>query len=188
MARSGVISTFGRRLLRVGLVLWGLVGFYGCGGNPKEPPAEDAAASEVSIGAEFPAFELPALDGKGSIALEDYRGRAVVLNFWASWCVPCRHEIPLLNALAAELDSQQAVVVGLNEDYDPADGLAFIQKIGGVSYANAAGEGRLVDKYDYLGLPYTVVLDRELRVVKAFFGFGESIDPIRDLVLTKRSD
>ncbi len=170
------------------IALTASVAISACDKEVDEQTVDDSAPTEVSNGAIFPAFELPALDGNGSIALDDYRGRVVVLNFWASWCAPCRHEIPLLNALAEEFDSRQAVVIGLNEDYDPADGLKFIDRIGGVSYPNAAGEGRLIEKYDYLGLPYTVVLDRELRVVEKFFGFGESIDPIRDLVLAERSN
>lgn len=146
---------------------------------------DDQTAADVSDVREFPSFELPALNGEGSIALDDYRGLMFVLNFWASWCAPCRHELPLLDALAQELDSQQAVVIGLNEDYDPVDGLRFLDRIGGVSYANGAGEGNLIETYNYIGLPYTVVLDREHRVVQTFFGFGESIDPIRDLVLAE---
>ncbi len=133
----------------------------------------------------FRPFDLPALDRSGKVALEEYRGRVLVLNFWASWCAPCRKEMPLLNAFAAELDPGRAVVLGLNEDLRPADGLAFIEEIGGIAYRNAAGEGRLRDRYHYRGLPYTLILDRELRVAKSFYGFGRTIDPIRAAVLAE---
>ncbi len=93
--------------------------------------------------------------------------------------------MPLLDAFAAELSPSEAVVLGLNEDVRPSDGLKFLEGLGGVSYASAAGEGRLRDRYDYRGLPYTIVLDRELRVVKSFYGFGRSIGPIRDVVLAE---
>ena len=117
--------------------------------------------------------------------LESYRGRVVVLNFWASWCAPCRKEMPLLDALAAELNPSEVAVLGLNEDVRPSDATAFLHEIGGVSYASAAGEGRLRDRIGYRGLPYTVVLDRELRIVKSFYGFGRSVDPIREVVLAE---
>ena len=71
----------------------------------------------------------------------------------------------------------------MNEDIRPADGIRFVEELGGVSYRSAAGEGRLRDRYNYRGLPYTVVLDRELGVVKSFYGFGRTVDPIRETVM-----
>ena len=149
------------------------------------PLAEALSRSPASIRAVFPSFRLPALGREAIVDLESYRGRVVVVNFWASWCAPCRKEMPLLDAFAAELNPSEAVVLGLNEDVRPSDALKFLEGIGGVSYASAAGEGRLRDRYDYRGLPYTIVLDRELRIVKSFYGFGRSIDPIRDVVLAE---
>ena len=127
----------------------------------------------------FPTFDLPTLGRESErTTLEAHRGKVVVVNFWASWCGPCREEMPLLDTFARELDPEQAVVVGLNEDVAPRAGLAFIEELGGVSYESGTGEGRLRRQYNYRGLPYTIVLDRDLRVVKSFYGFGSSIDPI----------
>ena len=129
--------------------------------------------------APFPTFDLPTLGRPTDrTTLEDHRGKVVVVNFWASWCGPCRREMPLLDAFALELDPEQAVVVGLNEDVAPSAGLAFIQELGGISYESGTGEGRLRRRYNYRGLPDTIVLDRDLRVVRSFYGFGSSIDPI----------
>lgn len=140
------------------------------------------SAATSSAHATFPYFRLPTLGGEKVMDLENYRGRVVVVNFWASWCAPCRKEMPLLDAFASELDPSEAVVLGLNEDVNPSHARKFLEGIGGVTYASAAGEGRLWEKYDYRGLPYTVVLDRELRIVKSFYGFGRSIAPIRAVV------
>jgi len=147
------------------------------------PLAEALSRTEASTRAAFQPFDLLALNGSGMIDLESYRGRVVVVNFWASWCAPCRKEMPILSEFAAELDPAEAVVIGLNEDIKPADGIRFVEELGGVSYRSAAGEGRLRDRYYYRGLPYTVVLDRELRVVKSFYGFGRTVDPIRETVM-----
>ena len=130
----------------------------------------------------FPAFDLPLLGGIGRTTLEAHRGKVVVLNFWASWCGPCRREMPLLATFANELDPDQAVLIGLNEDLDPEDALAFLEEIGGVGYPHGQGRGRLRNRYNYRGLPYTVVLDRDLRVIRGFYGFGSSIDPIEKTV------
>lgn len=131
----------------------------------------------------FPPFDLPTLGRETErTTLEEHRGKVVVVNFWASWCVPCREEMPLLDAFARELDPEQAVIVGLNEDVAPRAALAFIEELGGVSYESGAGGGRLRRQYSYRGLPYTIVLDRDLRVVKSFYGFGSTIDPIIEAV------
>ncbi|MBI4408822.1 MAG: redoxin domain-containing protein, partial [Gemmatimonadetes bacterium] len=131
--------------------------------------------------APFPDFELPALLEPSIIRLEELRGKIVVLNFWASWCGPCRQEMPLLDAYARDASGDGVVILGLNEDVDADDGRAFVRQLG-VTYPNAEGRGRLKERYRYRGLPYTVVLDRELRVVKAIYGFGGSIEPIRAAV------
>jgi thiol-disulfide isomerase/thioredoxin len=132
--------------------------------------------------ATFPEFDLALLGREGQTSLESHRGKVVVVNFWASWCGPCRREMPLLDAFARQLDPDQAIVIGLNEDLDPEDALAFIDEIGGVSYDHGQGGGRLRRSYNYRGLPYTVVLDRDLRVIRGFYGFGSSIDPIKEAV------
>jgi len=133
--------------------------------------------------APFPTFDLPIL-GRATerTTLEEHRGKVVVVNFWASWCGPCRREMPLLDAFARELDPERAIIVGLNEDVSPSAGLAFIEELGGVSYESGTGGGRLRSRYNYRGLPYTIVLDRDLRVVKSIYGFGSSIDPIIEAV------
>ena len=90
--------------------------------------------------------------------------------------------MPLLDDFARQMDPDRAVVLGLNEDVDPENALAFIEYLGGVSYVSGEGGGRLRSRYNYRGLPYTVVLDRDLRIVRSFYGFGSSIDPIKDVV------
>lgn len=151
-------------------------------------PFEDVMTDETPAGrTAFPGFRLPALDGEGSVDLEDFSGQVVVVNFWASWCPPCRREIPLLDDLARELGDGVSVI-GLNEDIQPAAGLRFLEELGGVSYANAAGFGDLRARYRYRGLPYTVVLNADHQVVRSAYGFGTSIEPLRKAVLEALSE
>ena len=158
--------------------------YVGRRGHVYEADADAVLAEKPSREARtaFVSFELPALDGGPSLRLDDYRGRVVVVNFWASWCVPCRREMPLLSRFAAGLDTTEAAILGLNEDVDPDQGSAFVDELGGVAYPIAAGGGQLRDTYGYRGLPYTVVLDRLGRVAGTFYGFGDDIAPIEATV------
>lgn len=147
------------------------------------PPEQALVAPEGGARQPFAPFALPDLVGPGTVSLADYPDRVVVLNFWASWCPPCRTEIPVLDSLARELSPRQAVVIGLNDDRNPGHGIRFLEQLGGVSFPNAAGAGALRQSYEYRGLPYTVILDRRHRVIRSFYGFGGSLDAVREIVL-----
>ena len=149
----------------------------------RAPSAVALARSSIDVGrTPFASFDLPELEGEGSVRLSDHAGKVVVVNFWASWCIPCRQEMPLLDAFARGLDPDEALVIGLNEDVDPAAGQRFASTLGGVSYPLAAGRGRLRGEYGYRGLPYTVVLDRQGRIASTLYGFGGSIDAVATAV------
>jgi thiol-disulfide isomerase/thioredoxin len=126
----------------------------------------------------IPPFALPSLTAGDSIRSADLRGRAVVLNFWASWCGPCRRELPLLDSLARSAD-ENVVVVGLNEDVDSERARAFLEDLS-VAFPNARGGGKLKELFHYRGLPYTLVLDPEQRVVREIHGFGGDLRSIEE--------
>ncbi len=180
-----VLLVFDRdgRLLRRGVVDGGGALFVDRKGRVHQVSAGDAlyTSAERSRRIAFPPFELERLDGSGTVSLDDLRGRVVVLNFWASWCAPCRKEMPLLDAMADSFDPERAVLVGLNEDILPDDAIRFLEEVG-VDYANLRGGGELKERYGYRGLPYTVVLDPDLDVAASFYGFGSTIDPIERAV------
>ncbi len=143
---------------------------------------DDRAVNGAAIAARtpFPDFALPTLGSEAdTIWLESLRGRVVILNVWASWCAPCREELPALERLAEEMP--HVTVLGLNDDSDPAVGLRFARALG-LGLRSAAGRGRLVEAFGLRGLPHTVVLDRELRVVGRIDGFGGTLDSVRELV------
>ncbi len=166
-------------LLRQGTVAADAALFVDPEGRVFTLPAHEALSrSPARERRAFAPFDLPALEDSERVRLEDYEGRAVVVNFWASWCPPCRREIPLLDELARTRGEEDIAVVGLNEDVRPEDGRMFLQEVGGTSYSNAEGRGELRSRYGYRGLPYTVVLDREHRVVETIYGFGSSLAPI----------
>lgn len=112
-----------------------------------------------------PEFELPVLGGEGTISLASLRGKAVVLNFWASWCAPCKDEAPLLEAAWERYRDQGIVVLGIDAQDFRSDAKRFIRRYG-ITYPNVHdGEGSTLGRYGVTGFPETWFLDREGRIV-----------------------
>ncbi len=116
-----------------------------------------------------PHFSLPRFDG-GTLALASLRGRYVLVNFWASWCIPCRDEAPLLERAWLEYRGRGLVVVGVNiQDLEP-EARKFIAQFK-VSYPNVRDrDGRVSRAYGTTGVPESFFIDREGRVVRKFPG------------------
>ena len=85
------------------------------------------AQAKLKKGDAFPFTSLPALNGKGSIDLAKYKGKVVIVDFWASWCEPCKIELPYLNGLAKKYQGKDVVIVGVNLDEKQADALTFLK-------------------------------------------------------------
>jgi thiol-disulfide isomerase/thioredoxin len=103
-------------------------------------------------------------------SLDRYRGRVLFVNFWASWCRPCRKEAPQLARFAERLDSAQAALVGVDVNDERGDALAFLRRFG-LEDANVADtDGALVSRYRIPGLPTTVVVDRDGRIAARLLG------------------
>ena len=117
-----------------------------------------------------PDFSLASLDGK-TLKLSDYRGKAVLLNFWATWCEPCKIEMPWFVELQKQYGPQGLQVLGVAmDDTDPKDISEFVHKMG-VNYPVVVGKEAVGDQYG--GIPYlpsTFYIDRDGRVVDRVFG------------------
>jgi len=108
------------------------------------------------------AFAVARLDGKGTVALADFRGRPVLVNFWASWCPPCRRETAALVAFSRAHPGIAVLGVAVNDE--PADARAFARRHR-IPYAVGSDpDGKLVDLYGLPGLPATFVIDAEGRL------------------------
>lgn len=135
---------------------------YGLASNEPDRQLEQSLADGGREPA--PEIELPNLDGEGTGALADYRGRVVVLNFWASWCDPCRDESPLLQRWHKRLERDDAVVLGVDVQDVDADALDFIGEYGLTYPMLRDGPGDTRDELGIVGLPETFVIDRQGRV------------------------
>jgi cytochrome c biogenesis protein CcmG/thiol:disulfide interchange protein DsbE len=118
---------------------------------------------------EAPSFDLPALSGDQRLRLADYRGRPVVVNFWASWCDPCKEEAPLLDDLASEQGPNGAAFVGIDADDLTDDARAFAERYK-LTYPLAHDNKDVNDDWGVTGFPETFVLDREGRAVAHWEG------------------
>ena len=144
---------------------------FSCG-TPKPPPEEAAATIGVRIGNTAPAWELPRLDGAGMFRSEDVRGKVVILNFWASWCGPCKRELPELQKLYGEYAEQGVLVVGISVD-DIAGQARSMAKELGITFPLVldVSSQATASTYPFGTLPTSLVLDRRGRVRAKHSGY-----------------
>jgi cytochrome c biogenesis protein CcmG, thiol:disulfide interchange protein DsbE len=135
---------------------------YGLASNEPDRGIEEA----LERGQRKPAPELvlPRLSGDGEASLDDYRGQVVVLNFWASWCKPCREESPLLQRWHDRLQKRHATVLGVDAFDEVGHARAFVEEYGLTYPMLRDGEGATRETYGILGFPETFVIDREGRI------------------------
>jgi cytochrome c biogenesis protein CcmG, thiol:disulfide interchange protein DsbE len=120
------------------------------------------------LGRPAPSFQLQALNGAPT-SLADYRGKPVIVNFWATWCEPCRAEMPLLSALYDHLQAQDLVVLSITDE----DGLKAAQFLGGTKYHPSVlldPGGKVHKQFHIQSIPATFIFDRDGKLV------GETID------------
>jgi cytochrome c biogenesis protein CcmG/thiol:disulfide interchange protein DsbE len=152
----------------VGLLAAALVGLlvYGVVHGGQDTTLDDAVKAGKRPDAPGLTMKRPILNGAGQKSLADYKGQVVVLNFWASWCEPCRSEAPILQKTQAKLTAAHAGTV-LGATYnDAADDSNAFEREFHVSYPSLRDVGtELADGFGTRALPETFVLDKQGRVV-----------------------
>ena len=118
-----------------------------------------------------PNFTLLDTDGN-NVSLSDYEGKVVIINFWTTWCGPCRYEIPDLVQLY-EKYNKDLIVLGISLDYDgPAVVPQFEERLGGVNYPLLYGNNNISNLYGGVtGVPTTFIIDRNMQVFKKYLGY-----------------
>jgi cytochrome c biogenesis protein CcmG/thiol:disulfide interchange protein DsbE len=133
----------------VGLLTYGLV---------------SKGSSGVSVGDPAPAGRLPKLEGGGESSLAAYRGKWVLVNFWASWCIPCRAEAPELERFQEKHSGQDFTVVGVDSRDLSGDGRGFVRRYG-LSYPQLRdGNGDAAHEYGTTGVPENFLVDPRGRI------------------------
>ena len=120
-----------------------------------------------------PPFTLATPTGDTVRFAQDYDGYVRLVNFWASWCDPCKEEFPHMGELARQFDgAPRFVVLAISDDVDRGAMLGFLQEHDPGHLVILVGGGRMKAVYHYRGLPYSLLIDRRGRVVERIFGFG----------------
>jgi peroxiredoxin len=144
----------------------------------------DSGAGKPSVAkvTTAPDFTLDSLDGK-SVRLSDLRGKAVLLNFWATWCGPCKIEMPWFVELQSQYGSQGLQVVGVAMDDSSKDDIAKFAKDMGVNYPVLLGKEAVGDAYGGVpALPETFIISRDGKIVDKIIGLrgkGEFDDAVK---------
>jgi cytochrome c biogenesis protein CcmG, thiol:disulfide interchange protein DsbE len=121
-------------------------------------------SSGVALGEPAPASPLPRLEGGGSESLAHYRGRWVLVNFWASWCVPCREEAPALERFQRRHGDADFTVLGIDSRDLTGDGRAFVERYE-LSYPQLRdGDGSAAGDFGTTGVPENFLVDPAGRV------------------------
>lgn len=132
------------------------------------PDAPEGTDSPL-VGQAAPDFELPTAGG-GKFQLSQYRGRVVVLDFWASWCAPCIKSLPMLAQLVKELEGDTVELVTVNLRETPEEAQAALARMGLTSRAVLDRDGAVAARYGAAAIPHTVVIGRDGKVMRVFSG------------------
>jgi len=146
--------------LRLSLTLLPLVAALGFTGPAFAQPAQPA-----------PPFSVRDLDGR-TLRLQDLRGRPVVLDFWATWCAPCRVSMPELDALQERFAEQGLVVIGLSLDEDDTPAVKrFVDRLG-IRFRIALANEKMLAQYGPIrSAPTTVFINRRGQIVRRVVGY-----------------
>ncbi|HKQ60560.1 MAG TPA: TlpA disulfide reductase family protein [Candidatus Polarisedimenticolaceae bacterium] len=130
--------------------------------SSSQEPAPTVATPQVA-----PDFTLQNLEG-AQVRLSDSAGRVRLIDFWATWCAPCREEIPMLRELYQAYGDQGLTILAISDE-DREVLRAFVQAQG-IPYPNLIGNDELGEQYGVLGLPMAFLVDREGKIVESFLG------------------
>lgn len=151
-------------------------------GNVKSPPAGVGPSSLAGTAAQ--SFDVPALSGRTE-SLQAYRGHIVFLNLWASWCPPCRAEMPDLQRFYRAYQQRNVVVIGANQGESADQARAFATALG-IHFPIWIDQGQNYGRvYAALGMPTTIVIDVQGNVVRGFDGaltFDQMVAAVKPLL------
>jgi thiol-disulfide isomerase/thioredoxin len=136
--------------------------------NPMLGSTKPLAVGDVK-GKDAPDFALQDLQGK-QVKLSDFRGKAVLLNFWATWCGPCKVEMPWFVELQKQYGPQGLEIVGVALDDSGKDSIAKFAKEMGVNYTILQGQDAVGDAYGAIGLPTSFFIDRSGKIIDSASG------------------
>jgi thiol-disulfide isomerase/thioredoxin len=138
--------------------------FLGCKGKTEAPPGSLGGGPSAASGEAPPAGEAPegfALMDAAAFDVHDYKGRVLILDFWATWCGPCKMEIPHLIELQEKYGDQGLTVIGITVDESPDKDVPPYAAEVGMNYTNVRANDAFMSRYGVFALPTLVIYDRD---------------------------
>lgn len=139
------------------------------------PGSTLANSTTVRAGVEAPDFALRSSSGQ-NLRLSEYRGQVVMINFWATWCGPCRQEMPKLDEIFARYEPAGFALLGVNIDEDSAQAQRLADELG-VTFPLLFDDEQSVSRlYDVQAMPMTVMVDRDGEVRSVHYGYRPGME------------
>jgi cytochrome c biogenesis protein CcmG/thiol:disulfide interchange protein DsbE len=160
--RSRILAPVPLAVMVVVLALVALLA-YGLASRGTDTSIDSKLAKGIHPKAPTPTLAVFNGGGKGSLA--DYRGKVVLLNYWASWCAPCRSEAPLLERWQKVMQAHGGTVLGVDTQDVSGDGLKFAREHGLTYPSLRDGDGHTQGKFGITGLPESFLIDRQGNIV-----------------------
>lgn len=154
------------------------------------PSCKKGETQRAVVGQPAPVFTLKDLHGR-TVTLADFRGKVVVIDFWATWCAPCKESTKEFERLHRKFGKRGAVMIGISMDKgaDASSVVAKYARENSVSYLMLMDDGAVSDAYAVRNIPATYILDRDQVLVKTYPGFlpglGERIAKEIEYLLSK---
>lgn len=131
---------------------------------------------------------LATTEGAARLGLAEHRGKVVVVDFWASWCVPCRRSFPWLDAMQKKYADRGLVVIGVNEDNDFDDARAFLDDVPVAFRIVPDADGEIARAFELIAMPSTYIFGRDGEVAARHLGFKTGKQDEYEAVLRKLLD
>jgi len=134
--------------------------------TPSTPASQNEQVPPVgtAVGDRAPNFTLPDLAGQ-PVSLSEFRGKVVILDFWASWCAPCRASMPSLESLYESVKADGVVMLGVSLDRSQGDAASFLKSNGYddlvALYGSLSAAQGVASRYGVYGIPHTFIIDRQ---------------------------
>ena len=121
-----------------------------------------------------PEFVLPGQAANSQVQLSDYKGKLVYLDFWASWCRPCKQSFPWMNAMQSKYAAQGLQVIAVNLDVENADALQFLKSVPANFTIAYDPKGKTAQQFEIKGMPTSILIGRDGKVLSQHAGFFEA--------------
>ncbi len=168
-------TSFIHQLLAVGVMACAL-SLGACGGSeggPNTGGSGESGGKHALIGSPAPVFTIDSVNGKGKVDLSKLKGKVVLVDFWATWCEPCKKSFPKLQELNVKFKASGLVIVGVSQD-DENQGLSDFGKTYGADFALGwDGDKAVAKKYKPPSMPSSFLIDKQGIVRFAHLGYHD---------------